>query len=77
VPRGPIETTRSNPVGLTDRQLEVLTLMVAGLSNGEIAEKLWIAKKTVEHHVAAIFAMLDVDSRSKASTTARDMSLQK
>ena len=39
VPRGPREATRANPAGLTARQLEVLTLLAAGLTNAEIAER--------------------------------------
>lgn len=70
VPRGPIKSTRGNPAGLTNRQLEVLELMTEGLSNGEIAERLFIAKKTVEHHVSAILSKLGVDSRAKAIATA-------
>jgi DNA-binding CsgD family transcriptional regulator/tetratricopeptide (TPR) repeat protein len=66
VPRGPTKATLENPAHLTDRQLEVLELIVASLSNGEIAEKLFLSKKTVEHHVSAIYSKLGVDSRAKA-----------
>lgn len=66
VPRGPASATRANPANLTPRQLEVLQLMALGQSNGEIAEQLFVSKKTVEHHVSAVFAKLGVDSRSKA-----------
>lgn len=70
IPRGPIKSTVANPGGLTGRQLEVLGLMVEGLSNGEIAERLFLSKKTVEHHVSAIFTKLGVDSRSRAIAVA-------
>jgi DNA-binding CsgD family transcriptional regulator len=66
IPRGPAKSTLANPAGLTDRQLEVLGLMVDGLSNGEIAEELFVSKKTVEHHVSAIYSRLGVDSRARA-----------
>jgi DNA-binding CsgD family transcriptional regulator/tetratricopeptide (TPR) repeat protein len=66
VPRGPNTATRSNPAGLTERQLEVLVLMAAGKSNGEIADRLFVSKKTVEHHVSAIFTKLGVTTRAKA-----------
>lgn len=66
VPRGPTKTTLSNPAGLTSRQLEVLRLMSDGLSNGQIAEKLYLSKKTVEHHVSAVYSKLGVSSRPRA-----------
>lgn len=70
VPRGPSRSTRTNPGGLTDRQVEVLKLIAEGLSNQEIAERLFVAKKTVEHHVSAIFIKLGVDNRTKAIAAA-------
>ena len=58
VPRGPRETTRANPAGLTARQLEVLALLVDGLANAEIADRLVVSPRTAEHHVAAVLAKL-------------------
>lgn len=66
IPRGPHEATRSHPFGLTARQDEVFALMREGLSNAEIASRLFITGKTVEHHVSAIYTKLDVSSRSEA-----------
>jgi DNA-binding CsgD family transcriptional regulator len=66
IPRGPSAETRANPAGLTTRQLEVLELMGEGLTNPEIAERLYISAKTVEHHVSAIFTKLGVTTRAKA-----------
>ena len=54
VPPGPRETTRANPAGLTARQLEVLELLVDGLTNAEIAKRLVVSPRTAEHHVAAV-----------------------
>lgn len=70
VPRGPSLLTRRNPAGLTRRQLEVLGLVAAGLSNSEIAEELFLSKKTVEHHVSAIYSKLGVATRAKAIAAA-------
>ncbi len=48
----------------------MLKLIAEGLSNQEIAERLFVAKKTVEHHVSAIFIKLGVDNRTKAIAAA-------
>ncbi|MFT4217082.1 MAG: LuxR C-terminal-related transcriptional regulator [Micropruina sp.] len=66
VPRGRLRRTHANPAGLTDRQLEVLRLMTADLSNRAIADRLVLSPKTVEHHVGAILAKLGVTSRTEA-----------
>lgn len=75
VPRGPIRATRANVAHLTPRQMEVLELIVAGLANHEIADRLVLSKKTVEHHVSAVYAKLGVDSRAKAIVAARQQSI--
>lgn len=52
---------------LTSRELEVLTLMAEGLSNSDIAEKLFVAEKTVAKHINTLFAKLDLpDTNSNA-----------
>lgn len=73
LPRGRGRATRGNPAGLTDRQLEVLRLLAAGLSNGEIAARLVLSPKTVEHHVGAILAKLGASSRTDAVRLAGDI----
>ncbi|HYY80543.1 MAG TPA: AAA family ATPase [Actinomycetes bacterium] len=71
VPRGPIRETAANPAGLTGRQLEVLRLLAAGQSNAEIAARLSLSVKTVDHHVSALLAKLAVGSRRQAAAAAR------
>jgi hypothetical protein len=54
LPRGPRRPTRENPAGLAPRELEVVALVAEGLRNAEIAERLVLSEKTVDHHVSAI-----------------------
>jgi len=68
VPRGPNRATRRNPAGLTPRQLQVLELLVDGCSNREIADELVVSVRTVEDHVSAVLARLDVASRDEAAS---------
>jgi DNA-binding CsgD family transcriptional regulator len=70
IPRGIRESTKSNPAQLTNRQVDVLKLLNDGLQNKEIADKLFISAKTVDHHISAILFKLDVNSRNKAVTEA-------
>ncbi len=60
----------SLPDGLTDREAEVLTLIAAGLSNGEIAERLFVAEATVKTHVNRIFAKTASRDRAQAAVYA-------
>jgi DNA-binding NarL/FixJ family response regulator len=75
IPRGPRPSTRTNQAGLTTRQLEVLLLMAGGLSNAEIANRLSTSLKTVDHHVSAVLAKLEVHSRAQAISTAYRMGI--
>jgi DNA-binding CsgD family transcriptional regulator/tetratricopeptide (TPR) repeat protein len=70
IPRGPHARTRQNPAGLTVRELEVLALLCDGLRNAEIARRLVVTEKTVDHHVSAILRKLDVHTRGEASAKA-------
>jgi len=70
VPRGPRPSTQENPAGLTTRELEVLALVAEGLRNAEIAERLIVTRKTVDHHVSAILRKLDAPTRGQAAAAA-------
>lgn len=59
-----------NSFGLTERELEVLGLIVEGLSNPEIAQKLFITRATAKAHVHSILQKLYVDDRTQAAVTA-------
>ncbi len=75
IPAGPRTETRAHPLGLTRREREVLDLICAGHTNAEIAAKLFIAAKTVDHHVSAVLAKLGVPTRSAAAAQASRLGL--
>ena len=75
VPRGPRPKTRANPAGLTAREFEVLGLLAEGLRNAQIAERLVLSGKTVDHHVSAVLRKLDVRSRGEATAAAARLGL--
>ena len=58
------------PVGLTGKEVEVLGLLAQGLRNKDIGERLHRSTRTVDHHLATIFAKLDVSSRAEAVSAA-------
>ena len=67
---GPRAATRANPAGLTARQLDVLALLARGDRNADIAAKLFLSEKTVDHHVSAILRKLGVRTRGQAAAEA-------
>ena len=75
VPRGPRPSTRRNPAGLTARELDVLALVSDGFRNAEIAERLFLSPRTVDHHVSAILRKLPARDRSEASAAAARLGL--
>ena len=73
VPRGPRASTRANPAGLTARELEVSSLLAEGLTNAEIADRLIVSAKTVDHHVSSVLTKLGVTSRRQVAQAARQL----
>jgi DNA-binding CsgD family transcriptional regulator len=70
VPRGPRRANLHNPARLTAREVEVLALVAQGLRNSDVAERLFLSPKTVDHHISAILRKLDVRTRGEASAEA-------
>lgn len=67
--------TLANPHGLTPRQVEVLQLLDGGLTNNELADRLFLSVKTVDHHVSAILSKLQVTKRRDAVARARELGI--
>jgi DNA-binding CsgD family transcriptional regulator len=70
VPRGPRDTTRANPQGLTAKEIEVLSLLALGDSNAQLGRRLHRSTKTIDHHVSSILEKLGVRTRAEALAAA-------
>jgi DNA-binding CsgD family transcriptional regulator/tetratricopeptide (TPR) repeat protein len=70
LPRGPYGAARSNPAQLTKRELEVLELLADGLPNADIAGRLFLSPRTVDHHVSSILRKLGARTRTEAVAAA-------
>jgi DNA-binding CsgD family transcriptional regulator len=75
IPRGPRLETRDHPTGLTPRQVEVLELLAQEATNADIAERLVLSVRTVDHHVSAILGKLGVTTRREAVRRAAELGL--
>jgi DNA-binding CsgD family transcriptional regulator len=73
--RGRRASTRANPSGLTNRQLEVARLMARGLTNSELAQSLYISPKTADHHVSAVLTKLGLRTRRDVVRRAAELGL--
>ena len=68
-------TADLRPAGLSEREVEVLQLIAQGLTNREIAQRLYISPRTAEHHVQHIYAKIGASSRASAALFAMEHGL--
>jgi len=70
-----IDEARRDKLGITPRELEILELIAAGLSNREIAEKVFVSENTVKTHSSRLFDKLGAKRRTQAVQIAKDAGL--
>jgi DNA-binding CsgD family transcriptional regulator len=75
LPIGTVNKKEIQRLGLSTRELEVLQLMAEGLSNQEIAGRLFLSLNTIKTHASNIFEKLDVRRRTQAIEQARKLSI--
>jgi DNA-binding CsgD family transcriptional regulator len=75
LPRGPRDTTRAHPAGLTSKEVAVLELLAEGLRNKEIAARLHRSPRTIGHQVGSILAKLGVSNRAEAVSAAHRLGI--
>ena len=71
----PVDGKGIESYGLSDRELEILALITAGLKNQEIADQLFISLNTVLYHTKNIYSKLGVNKRALAIAKARELNL--
>jgi DNA-binding CsgD family transcriptional regulator len=70
-----VDATRQAQLGITPRELEILQQMAAGLSNKEIADKLFVSENTVKTHAGSVFEKLSAKRRTQAVQRAKEARL--
>lgn len=72
---GRVDEEALRRTGISERELEVLVLMAQGLSNQEIADRLFVSLATVKSHASSLFGKLDVRRRTEAVHKAKSLGL--
>ena len=76
-PAAPARTTQArDPAGLTAREVEVLRLVAQGLTNAQVAARLYLSPRTVDRHLSAIYTKLGVATRTAAAAFAIEHGLR-
>ena len=70
-----LDETNLRTLGISKREYEVLELIAQGLSNQEIAEKLFVSTSTVKTHVSNVLAKLDARRRTQAIQRAKELNI--
>ena len=70
-----IDQTRLQQLGITARELEILQLIAGGMSNREIAEKLFVSENTIKTHSSRLLEKLDAKRRTQAVQIAKELRL--
>ena len=65
--KSPVPLDQRHPGGLTDREVEVLRLVTAGLTSAEVGRRLFLSPRTVDWHLSSIYSKLGVRSRTEAA----------
>jgi len=74
-PHFEIDTANLKKLGITRREHEVLELIAAGMSNQEIAEKLFVSTSTIKTHTSSLFSKLDASRRTQATQRAKELGI--
>ncbi|MCZ6594452.1 MAG: response regulator transcription factor [Bacteroidetes bacterium] len=72
---GKIDDKKISELGISNREYEILVEISEGLSNKEIAEKLFVSESTVKTHVSNLYVKLDAKRRTQAIQRAKEMNL--
>ncbi len=70
-----LNQTKLEELGITKRELEILTLIAGGMSNREIAERLFVSENTVKTHSSRLFDKLNAKRRTQAVQIGKELRL--